>query len=77
MAAAFSKALGKEVKAEVVPREGWEASFKSLGFSDEAARSYVGMIGVSVDSGFDLPTAPIKGLVTLQSYIDGMVAAPS
>lgn len=77
VAAAFSKALGNEVKAEVVPREGWEASFKSLGFSDEAAKSYAGMIGVSVDGGFDLPTAPIKGLVTIQSYIDRIVAASS
>ncbi len=77
VAAAFSKALSKEVRAEVVPREGWEASFKNLGFSDKAARSYAGMIGVSVDGGFDLPTAPIRGLVTLQSYIDRLVAAAS
>jgi uncharacterized protein YbjT (DUF2867 family) len=31
LAAAFAKALGRDVRAEIVPREGWETMFRSQG----------------------------------------------
>lgn len=77
VASAFSVALGKPVKAEVVPRGEWEALFRSLGFSDEAAKSYAGMTALSVDGGFDTPDAPIRGSVTLQNHVADLAAKAS
>ena len=38
LAAAFSKALGRSVKVEAVPREKWEALFKAQGMADPGPR---------------------------------------
>jgi uncharacterized protein YbjT (DUF2867 family) len=37
VADAFANALGRPVRVQVTPREKWVATFRSLGFSDEAA----------------------------------------
>jgi NAD(P)H dehydrogenase (quinone) len=38
LAAAFAKALGRPVRAEIVPREGWEALFRSQGATNPNPR---------------------------------------
>lgn len=38
LAAAFSKALGRTIRAEAVPREKWDALFKAQGIADPAPR---------------------------------------
>jgi NAD(P)H dehydrogenase (quinone) len=38
LAAAFAKALGKPVRAEVVPRDTWEALFRSQGMKNPMPR---------------------------------------
>lgn len=74
IAAAFSKALGRAVRVVVSPRDAWEEVFRNLGFSDTAAASYSRMTAVSVDGDFEMPVAPIRGSVTLNSYIEKLVA---
>lgn len=68
VAAAFSKALEKPVELDVIPREAWEATFRSLGFSEAAARSYARMTAATVD-GVELPAEPIRGAVSLTDYV--------
>lgn len=74
VAQAFAQALGKPIKPVVTPRGQWEAAYRKLGFSEAAARSYTRMTAISVDGDFDMPENPVRGSVTLQAYVDGIVA---
>jgi len=68
VAAAFARALGKGVDVEIIARERWEETFRSLGFSEKAARSYTCMTGLTVD-GPALPVSPIRGDIPLTDYV--------
>ncbi|HEX5657559.1 MAG TPA: hypothetical protein VFX59_10210, partial [Polyangiales bacterium] len=72
VARAFASALGREVRLKVIPRDGWEPAFRSLGFSAEAARAYANMTAAAVD-GPELPNDPLRGSTTLQAYVDALV----
>lgn len=72
VAAAFARALRRDVTPEVVPRGQWADAFRSLGFSEAAAASYARMTAVTVDS-LDLPPDPIRGKITLDAYIGALV----
>lgn len=72
VAAAFAAALGKPVKAAPVPREAWEETFKGLGFSDAAAKSYAGMTALTVSEP-QTPDQPVRGSTSLQAYISNLV----
>ncbi|MCR0985856.1 NmrA family NAD(P)-binding protein [Roseomonas populi] len=76
VADAFAAALGQPVAVAVTPREGWIDSFRALGFSAAAARSYAGMTAVSVDGACDLPDDPERGAMTLAVYVEGLVSRP-
>lgn len=78
VAAAFAQALDRTVEVDVVPRSQWQESFRQLGFSDEAARSYTRMTASCTDGGFDMPARCVRGGTTLVDYIAGLVkgAAP-
>ncbi|MBY3066771.1 NmrA family NAD(P)-binding protein [Rhizobium laguerreae] len=76
VAAAFAAALGRAVRVDVIPRENWEDVFRSLGFSDAAAHSYTRMTALTVD-GPEYPEDPIRGLISLQTYIGKLVRNPS
>jgi uncharacterized protein YbjT (DUF2867 family) len=73
VAAAFAAALGRPVEVKEIPREAWEQTFRGLGFSAPAARSYVRMTAASVDGGFEMPDQPVRGSVTLEDYIGALV----
>jgi uncharacterized protein YbjT (DUF2867 family) len=68
VAAAFARALDKAIEVEVVPRERWEETFRSFGFSEKAARSYACMTGVTVDEPA-LPASPIRGNIGLTDHV--------
>jgi uncharacterized protein YbjT (DUF2867 family) len=74
VAKAFSTALERPVKPVVTPPEDWESTYRKLGFSDAAARSYAGMTRISAFGNIEIPD-PIKGSTTLQAYIHGLVKA--
>jgi uncharacterized protein YbjT (DUF2867 family) len=69
VAAAFAQALGRPVDLAVTPREGWQEAYRSLGFSAAAAFSYARMTAVSIDGGSETMDDPVRGTVTLQSYV--------
>ena len=69
VAAAFSKALQRPVEVEVTPREEWRAAFRALGFSEPAADAYARMTAAALDDGFDSIVDPIRGEITLDTYI--------
>lgn len=69
VAEAFAASLGREVMVEVAPPDAWAAVFRSAGFSPEAATAYARMTAVSLDSGFDKPASPSRGLVDLDTFI--------
>ncbi|MCL6701429.1 NmrA family NAD(P)-binding protein [Pseudomonas sp. T1.Ur] len=74
VAQAFSKALGRPVEVQVIPRDQWESTFQHLGFSPAAAQSYARMSAVSLDSGFDVgDDAALHGTTTLEVYIEALV----
>ncbi|MDO3431889.1 NmrA family NAD(P)-binding protein [Rhizobium sp. CBN3] len=72
VAAAFAAALGRTVRVDVIPREAWEDAYRRLGFSDAAAHSYARMTALTVD-GPEYPEDSIRGSISLQTYIDGLV----
>ena len=72
VADAFTGALGRPVKLVVTPRDHWESTYRQLGFSKPAARSYARMTGISVDGDFAMPHAPIHGTITLKDYVDAL-----
>jgi uncharacterized protein YbjT (DUF2867 family) len=74
VAEAFAKALGRPVKVMVTPRSEWEETYRKLGFSVDAARSYARMTAVSLNGGFDFSGEPIRGETTLEQYIHALVA---
>lgn len=72
VAKVFSEAVGKPVELAVTPSGKWKEAFLQLGFSDPAAESYARMTAVSLDGGFDLSDDPIRGITTLESYVQKM-----
>lgn len=73
VATTFSKALNREVRVSVVPKEKWKNTFKAMGFSERAAESYSRMTEISVNSCFEMQGDFVKGATTLQQYIDDLV----
>lgn len=72
VAAAFAKALGKQVQAVATPREQWVDAFKQMGFSNAAAESYARMTQAVVDKP-DAPESPVHCTITLEAYIADLV----
>ncbi len=73
VAAAFADALGKEVKAVETPQEAWVSTLQQTGFSQAAAESMAAMTQITLERSYELPDAPIRGVVTLQAYIAALV----
>ncbi|TYL92169.1 NAD(P)H-binding protein [Bradyrhizobium rifense] len=74
LAAAFGRALGKPVRVEIVPRESWEALFRSQGMKNPQPR-------ISMLDGFnegwiefrDRGAASIKGRIDVDAVVAGLV----
>lgn len=75
VAATFAAALGRKIGLDVTERDRWEEAFRSLGFSDAAARSFTRMTAAIVDSDFDRQAAPRRGKVTLSEFVQSVLAA--
>ena len=73
VANAFSAALGRSVKVETTPRAELEGSFRQLGFSAEAARSYAAMTAATLD-GPELPPEPVRGSSSLSDYVRALAS---
>ena len=71
VAAVVAKRVGKPVKVARTPRDQWVESFKSVGFSPEAAKAYARMTGATIDNP-QTPDEPQRGTVTLEDYVAGL-----
>lgn len=69
----FAAALHRPVRVESIPRAEWQEMFRALGFSDPAARSFAGMMALTVDGGVERPDAPERGPTGLADYIADLV----
>ena len=72
VARAFAQALGRPVQVAVTPPEQWEQAFRSLGFSEAAAKSYVAMTRLTLESKEE-PERPERGATSLEAYISALV----
>ncbi len=77
VARAFSAALGRPVELAVIRRAEWKKTFLSMGFCEPAATSYTRMIEASVDSGFDFENDSVRGSISLEAYVQELVARPA
>lgn len=74
VARAFAQALGRPVRVETLPRDRWLEDYRKHGFSDAAARSYACMTQATIDTVEQAPEPDERGEVTLESYIQALVA---
>ena len=74
VAAALSQILGREVSAQHAPLNAVVPTFKSFGFSDEAAKLFEEMYtSFSTGAiGYEHPTSLVRGKVTLAEALRGM-----
>jgi uncharacterized protein YbjT (DUF2867 family) len=73
VADAFASALGHPVQVSVTPREGWIKAFRTLRYSEAAARSYAGMTAASMDVRCELPNDRERGTIALATYVKRLV----
>lgn len=71
VAAGLAAVLARSVRVEEIPRAAWESTFRGMGFSDAAARSYARMTAATVDSA-DFPDNPIRGTISLLTYLESI-----
>jgi uncharacterized protein YbjT (DUF2867 family) len=73
LAAAFSRAMGKPVKAQAVPRDTWEAQFRSQGMRDPTPRIQMldGFNQGWID--FEQPASVVRGRVALDAVVGTLV----
>lgn len=74
-AAALSQILGKAVTAQHAPLSAVVPTFKSFGFSDEAAKLFEEMYTAfsKGEIGYEFPTKLVRGTITLSEALRGMV----
>lgn len=73
VAEAFAEALQKPVKAVETPRNQWLETMQNMGFSNEAAASFSNMITLTLEGEMPTPDSVTRGVVSLKSYIAGLV----
>jgi uncharacterized protein YbjT (DUF2867 family) len=78
VAQAFANALGREVKAQQIPRDQWEKTLREAGFSPDGIRNFIEMTELVV-AGKTKPeangTTILRASTTLQEYIDKALQA--
>lgn len=74
VAVAFANALGHAVTVRTIERSEWQSNFRQAGFSERAAQAYARMTEVSVE-GFERPDDPMRGSISLQTYISQLVGS--
>ncbi|MET7258625.1 NmrA family NAD(P)-binding protein [Dyadobacter fermentans] len=76
VAKAFGDVLGREVKAQQIPRKDWDKTLDSIGFSADGVRNFVEMTE-AVISGKSMPdgkgTVRAQADTTLESYLEEAV----
>lgn len=69
VAAAFGSIIKRKVEVREIPRDALEETFRSFGFSNEAAASYACMTRKVIDEKTDTADEPVRGETALNEYI--------
>lgn len=70
VAIAFAVVLGRRhVSAKSVPRDQWLTTLKGIGFSNEAAESFVNMTAATLDETFPALNSVERGVTSLHDYL--------
>lgn len=72
VADAFGKSLNKDVRVEFISPDLWIPTMRKMGFSEKSAESYANMTKITLMQNYDLPRDPVRGNVTLESYIESL-----
>lgn len=73
VAEAYADALRRPVQVAETPPAQWGQAFRSLGFSEAAAKSYVAMTRIALEEEYELPDKPVRGAISLREYISALV----
>lgn len=73
VAAIFASALGRSVDVVSLPKDAWEGSYKTIGFSQSAAKAYARMTAATVEGDFPDIDDTEKGRETLEDYIAALI----
>jgi len=74
VAAAFAKALGKDVEVVQIPEDNWGPYLEEQGFSAKGAKSMVNMTKATLEHVHDMePENPQRGTITIDDYIAALV----
>ncbi|MDO6430212.1 NmrA family NAD(P)-binding protein [Flavitalea sp. BT771] len=71
VADACAKALGTPVTAITTPKDQWQRTLESAGFSPKAAASMAAMTDLTLNDPFNTES-PIKGTTTIEEYISDL-----
>jgi uncharacterized protein YbjT (DUF2867 family) len=73
LAAAFTRAIGRPVKAQAVPRDTWEAQFRAQGMRDPLPRIQMldGFNEGWID--FEHPSSVVRGRIELDTVVQALV----
>lgn len=69
VAEAFTKVMNRDVQIQEVPHKALEETFRSFGFSDEAAASYACMTRRMIDGQTDTAEQSFQGEISLEDYL--------
>ena len=73
VADAFSRALGVNVKVEVIPESQWIDYYMKGGFSESSAYSYAHMSKVAFEQNFEMTGRLERGETSIDQYINWLV----
>lgn len=74
VAAAFGRALDRDVRVVTTRRAEWIEAFKAQGFSAAAADAYARMTAMALDGPMTPQSETEKGETTVEEYIEALVA---
>jgi len=72
VASEMAKALGREVRTQEIPRDKWEETMKSVGFTDDATKNFIKMTELVAEGNAKLERKgknPISLKTTLSDYL--------
>ncbi|MFC4257209.1 NAD(P)H-binding protein [Altererythrobacter xixiisoli] len=75
VADAFARALGRDVRVEVTPPGQVKQAFLQLGFSEEAAESYMRMTHATIKNRSEASNETWRGDITLEAYVQALAAS--
>jgi uncharacterized protein YbjT (DUF2867 family) len=75
VAGAFSEALDREVRAEVVERNEWVPFLTGVGFSEKAAEAMAAMTEITLNAKYEVSNFPVRGETSIREHVQKLIEA--